>query len=87
MEALLSEFWFFFQLLAVGSIMNLQFIILGTRMDPSLISVGLEMSFCAASLIASTSPVLASMAFPVPLISYLVYCILGMSVVSTFGRD
>ena len=56
-------------------------------MDPSLISVGLEMAFCAASLVAATSPVLASMAPPVPLISYLVYCILGVSVVSTFSQD
>ena len=78
---------FFFQVVAVGAIVNTQFMVIGTRMDPTLISVGLEISFCVGSIIASTSPGLASMSPPTPLIAYLVYCIVGISVVSTFAED
>ena len=73
--------------MACGACMNLQFIILGTRMDPRNIAVGLEIAFCIGSLIASTSPVLAAKPAPIPLISFLFYGILGISVVSTIGKD
>ena len=73
--------------MACGACMNLQFIILGTRMDPRYIAIGLEIAFCTGSLIASTSPLLASMPAPIPLISFLLYSILGISVVSTIEKD
>lgn len=56
-------------------------------MDPSLISAGLEISFCFANMIGSTSPSFASKDKPIPLICYMIYCILGLSVLSTFARD
>mmetsp|Transcript_8570 Transcript_8570/g.14458 ORF Transcript_8570/g.14458 Transcript_8570/m.14458 type:complete len:96 (-) Transcript_8570:118-405(-) len=74
------------QVFSVGMCINLQYIIFGARMNPMLMATSLEMCFCFANIVASTSPIFASMAQPVPLIVFCSFCMLGLTIVNSLGQ-
>mmetsp|Transcript_12808 Transcript_12808/g.21677 ORF Transcript_12808/g.21677 Transcript_12808/m.21677 type:complete len:104 (-) Transcript_12808:235-546(-) len=63
---------------------NLQYMICGSRLDPSLLGVCLEICFCFANVVAASSPILASMQKPIPLIVISSFCIVGITTVRSF---
>ena len=74
----------FLQMFSIGSCINLQIIIFGTRMKPHMIATCSEICFCVASFIASTTPTIGSMSSEFQLLYVISLCVFGISTVFTF---
>ena len=71
---------------AIGVCMNLQFVIVAKRFSqaPHLLAIALELCFAFASMIASLMPIVAVQKEPLPVITNIIFCILGIIFVSRF---
>lgn len=49
------------------------------------LATGLELCFCIGNIIASTSPIIAKMPLPTPVVAVCSLCIIGITIVSTLG--
>ena len=78
---------FFVQIFCIGACVNLQYVIFGTRMKPSLIFASSELCFCTANLIASTAPIVATCSEQMQTLFITSFCIVGMNTVYCFSRD
>lgn len=51
-----SNILVFLQVFSVGTCLNLQYIIVCTRINPQILGISLELCFCVGNIIASGSP-------------------------------
>lgn len=77
---------FFFRMIGCGICINLQYIIIGTRLNPLLLGTSLEICFCFANLMASIQPVVANLKEPIPLINAIVIFTFGVTTASSFRK-
>mgnify|MGYP006893282635 CR=1 FL=1 len=72
-------------MIAVGMCLNMHFIIFANRINPFYLATALELCFCIANIVAATAPIFGKMPQPVPVIAICFYCIIGLTIVSSFG--
>ena len=77
---------FFLRMIGCGICINLQYIIIGTRLNPLLLGTSLEICFCFANLIASIQPIVANLQEPIPLINATIIFAFGVSTASSFRK-